>query len=438
MYRNRFLALAAVVTAVGLVAGPADARKDSRAGNPFHTHYTDIIAYPHRAVEHNQNASLAFIPQSLSTSRGTPSENQILGLGSIGQNNWSLILGANDHRGYNPTRFVGGHDAVLMPFLMGNPGAEYQIFDVPGANAGDAPKTRMQVGLAYGLESADIGFFFTNASNKDTFETSSPGNPTTEDGWETSYNAFTVSAGISSIEALQSLELSASFVTGSGEILGDPDDPGAGENKNSGFAVNALTTFDSEVLGFTPAANFTFSSGSAEWTPNVTGTATVPEMSSTGINLTVGGIKRWSNGSVFSPYFGLRTESMDFESNADDRVDSEESYFVFPVCGFSSEFWVRDWLGFDCGGFAAYSMETDESTSFTGGSETGSGKGESTDFATYLAAGPVVRVDKGDLQIDIWGKLDLGQAAGNPGGIFFGGDGDQNDFFLTVGMDVSH
>ena len=118
MSRKRFLALPALVLAVGLVAGPADAsRQDSWLGNPFMWHINDVIAFPHRAAQDDwQNeAAAVFVPNSISFSpdpRGSEAAEALLqGTATFGRDNWGIIIAANDNRGYNPVKGIGaGYD----------------------------------------------------------------------------------------------------------------------------------------------------------------------------------------------------------------------------------------------------------------------------------------------------------------------------------------
>ncbi|MCA9751900.1 MAG: hypothetical protein KC591_06890, partial [Gemmatimonadetes bacterium] len=123
MSRTRLLGLAAALIAVGLSAVPASAsRQDSWLGHSFMWHLSDVVAYPHRAVQDDwQNEAIAiFVPRNTTSGappdeRGTPvydGFDYLQGTVTFGSDNWSLIFAGNEQRGYNPVKAIGTHERM--------------------------------------------------------------------------------------------------------------------------------------------------------------------------------------------------------------------------------------------------------------------------------------------------------------------------------------
>jgi hypothetical protein len=368
MTRNRFLALAGLVLALGLVAGPADAsRQDSWLGSPFMWHLPDVIAYPHRAIQPGwQNQATAiFVPQYSSTATD-PLDNtgSVQGTATIGRDNWALILAANDNRGFNPVKTIGSGSNPVIGFYGRSPAAwlDMNAFSAPltlGLDTGVSVDTRMQLGFAYGLEAVDLGIFWTMAGGENTFENATTGNPTVKLGAESSYNTIGASANLNTLGAFRSFEISAAFGFGDHEEFGDTtgaNDAGTGDHSSVG--VNLQMHLDREWVGWVPALNATFGTCSSDWKPAENNNSAELDWTYDQFRIDIGGVKEFADGSRMALNLGLVNDSVEYKEK--DPTDGtlffkeEDSVLTFPTCGAAGEWWVKPWWGLDVGAAAYY------------------------------------------------------------------------------------
>lgn len=453
MSRKRFLALPALVLAVGLVAGPADAsRQDSWLGHPFMTYHNDMIAYPHRAAqdEWQNTANAIFVPDNANFgggpdpgSRGTPfGDNFVQGLVTFGKDNWGLIFAGNEQRGYNPTKALGTHELRPAAYQLERSYGDFAAYP-QGVLFGssDVPDPRMQIGFGYGLASLDLGLFYTNATSKNTSEfdpDGAGGTAATKTGDEASYNAFTVSANLPTISAFNTFELGLTFSTGSTERFGTAGSGGVGTGDNSSFAVTWLAELASTWVGFNPNFRFTYGSCSADYTialaSGATGTAQMWELKGSTIRGDIGGVRRWNNARVAANLgFQIDTEENTInEPVAGFPEFAEDTFTVFPVCGTAAEYWVRPWFGIDTGvTFAFADVTSKEEERDTAGAVTSNGEDKDTQLQAEFGAGIVFRIARDTWNADIAMNL-RNDVLGNPGQIIGGGIEDNPVFAIEA------
>ena len=432
MSRKRFLALPALVLAVGLVAGPADAsRQDSWLGHPFMWHVNDVIAYPHRAsMDDWQNAAAAvYVPEEANFSGGASASNGLLqGTATFGRDNWGIIIAGNDNRGYNPVKAIGAHERRPAEYLTMPYSAIFSTYGLDGG-VSMMPRTQMQLGLGYGLEAVALGIFWTMAGSEDTNESQSGTNPVVKTGEEASYNSFTVSANLNTLSAFRSFELGLSFTTGSQEAFGDATDPDVGTGDNSAFALTWQAHLDREWIGWTPAFQFTYGQCSADWTEALDATETAPapedKLDQSIIRADFGGSKSWGNARV-ATNVGVHIENWEEEFKSGGAASTtttfEDNFTVFPLCGASGEYWPRGWFGIDGGVLFAFNGG-EEKFQFQDNTGTVQAKDDDTfkDYMTEFGFGFVFRIDREDWRADFAANV-RNDVLGNPGQIVQGGN----------------
>jgi hypothetical protein len=364
------------VVALLAAAMPADASPpDSWEGNLFLRDVTDLLAFPHRAMEDRDFAVGTHVPSvSPGVGRfGDEAENSLdvsgllcFGLGE----RFSLFLSANDPRGYNPTAgFVV--QSVRGPGAALSEGSFALSHQTRGLATSGTPDEKMQVGLAFSpLPTLDVGAFFGMGKYEWKGTITPAAGTATTSGRETGYFDVTGSAGWTPPGGgpLDKVELSVSYAKGEQDEFGLTTLSGSGDNSSYGGA--GFVHFSSTLWGWKPIVTAGYVSVKSDFTyyqdPAITTPVPTLDAEETALNVAVGGTRAIGTGGKVAATLGIVRFTDKFEAMQVSGFDSiviDETTTVNPSCSFAVDVPLFSKLSLASGvdyEFGAFEGDTDE------------------------------------------------------------------------------
>ncbi|MGQ0721775.1 MAG: hypothetical protein ACT4PE_09415 [Candidatus Eiseniibacteriota bacterium] len=371
-----FLVLPSAAALLAAAVPVGASQPDSWEGNLFMRDVTDLLAFPHRAIEDKDFALGTHVPSvspSVSRTFGDEAENSldVSGLLSFGAGErFSLFFAANDPRGYNPTagfvvQSVRGPGAALSEgsFALGH--------QTRGLATSGTPDEKMQLGAAVHVNpQLDAGAFFSMGKYewKGTI-TPATGTPTTS-GRETGYFNLTGSVGWTpGVPPIDKLEVSFSYAMGEQDEFGVTTLSGSGDNSSYGGA--AFLHFSSSLWGWRPIVTVGYAQVTSDFTyyqdPAITTPVPTLDAEETALNVAVGGTRPIGGGGTVAATLGVVRHTDKFESMQVSGFDSiiiDETITVNPSCSFAvdvpifSKFSLASGVNYQFGAFEGETAET--------------------------------------------------------------------------------
>jgi hypothetical protein len=344
-----FLVLPGVLWVLALAPPVEASRPDSWEGHLFLRDVTDLLAFPHRAVENRDVAVGTHVP-SVSTgvtrAFGDEAENSldVSGLLSIGLGErFAAFFAANDPRGYNPSAgFVV--QSVRPPGGALANGGFAQSHQTRGLTASGTPDEKMQLGAGAQITNQLAVGAFLSMGQYEWQGTITPATGTAQtSGRETSYMNLTGSAGWTpGAGIIEKVEGTFSYAAGSQDEFGMTTLSGSGDNTSLGGA--AFVHFDTNLWGWRPIVTAGWANANSDFTyyqdPVITTPLPTVDVEWSAMNVAVGGTREIGNGGTVAASLGMVRYTEKFESRyvaGFEAIIVDETITVNPACSFAAD-----------------------------------------------------------------------------------------------------
>jgi len=440
------LSLLALVLA-GLATSAAASEVDSWGGQIWLRHETDVFAWPHRALEFENSATLVFVPPTSTAGdfRAVSPYQQVAGVLTFGQANWQGILGANVPNFFNPLQAHGsgtqrGWGKALE---VGDLNDYHLTVGIPTFPEGaPSPTGMMHLGAAFqATDALGLGATVQTFGHEWSEEVVPGAGPAAKRGFDISGWSLSGSGGLDLGGAISNLELAVAYGSADKEQFDEGTFAG-GTGSASSFSIAGHALRDD--VGWISSRHdlqwntyLRFDKTSSDFTdrqdPAIVTGAPKLEDDYNAFDARVG--LSYENGDGF-----LLGASLAFKNDKDEekfttpagRNEFELKTTRFPCCDFAGDLPVWKGLGFQYGMRAFWESNKLTLTDFdAAGTQTNKSEQREKGVGTSYHAGLLWDITEA---WRVTATLDTDQL-GDPGGAVFGNNVDAP--FIAIGARVA-